>query len=139
MARIMLLLALLLGTASIAAAGNYNYVETDQFRQWLEKGKDITVVDIQVPAEYEKHHFKASLETNAFPVKTAEEKSKLDKIMPLLSASKKDVVVVCPRGGGGAKNTYDYLKEKGIEEKRIYILRDGMQGWPYKELVAVGR
>lgn len=139
MARIMLLLALLLGTSTIAVAGSYNYVEPDQFRQWLEKGKAVTVVDIQVPAEYSKHHFKPSLETNAFPVKTQEDKSKLDKIMPLLSANGQDLVVVCPRGGGGAKNTYDYLKEKGIAEKRIFILRDGMQGWPYKELVAVGK
>jgi len=39
-------------------------------------------------------------------------------------------VVICPRGGGGAKNACDYLKEKEIE-KRIFILREGMQGWPY--------
>lgn len=105
MARIMLLLALLLGTAGMAVAGSYNYVEPDEFRQWLGKGKDVTVVDIQVADDYSKHHFYPSLETNAYPVKTADDKSKLDKIMPLISADRKDVVIVCPRGGGGAQNT----------------------------------
>lgn len=131
---VMLLLTLILASATTAMAGSYNYVEQDQFRQWLGAGKDMTVVDIQVPAEFQQHHIKGSLETNAFPVKTLEEKAKLDKVVPLLAAGRTDVVVVCPRGGGGAKNTYDYLKEKGIAEKRIFILKEGMQGWPYKEL-----
>jgi rhodanese-related sulfurtransferase len=134
MERILLLIVLLLSAAASAIAGSYNYVEPVQFRQWLEQGKDMAIVDIQVPAEFQQHHFKGSLETNAFPVKTAAEKQKLDQILPKLAATQNDVVVVCPRGGGGAKNTYDYLKEKGVSEKRIFILKDGMQGWPYQEL-----
>jgi len=139
MKQIMLLLTLLLASASLVMAGNYNYVEQGQFRQWLEQGKDMSIVDIQVPAEFRQHHFRGALETNAFPVKTPDEKLKLDKILPVLSSSGNDVVVVCPRGGGGAKNTYDYLKEKGISEKRIFILREGMQGWPHKELTVSDR
>lgn len=134
MKRIMVMTALLLGYAFTAAAGSYNYVEQAQFKQWLEKGKDMAIVDIQVPAEFQQHHFKAALETGAFPVKSAADKQKLDAVVPKLAAAKNDVVVVCPRGGGGAKNTYDYLKEKGIDEKRIFILKEGMQGWPHKEL-----
>lgn len=132
-----LLITLLLALATTAMAAGYKYVEPGQFKQWLESGKDMAVVDIQVPAEFQQHHFKDALETNAFPVKTTEEKQRLDKVLPQLSASQRDVVVVCPRGGSGAKNTYDYLKEKGVPENRMYILKDGMQGWPYKEM-AVG-
>ena len=139
MKRIMVLMLLLLGCAATALAGGYNYVEPDQFKQWLEKGKEMTIVDIQVPAEYQKHHFKGSLETNAYPVKSADEKQKLATILPILSATQNDIVVVCPRGGGGAKNTYDYLRENGIDEKRLIILEDGMQGWPYKELTVGGK
>jgi len=87
-----------------------------------------------VSAEYREHHFKGSLETNSYPVKSADDKQKLDTILPKLSSSQNDVVVICPRGGGCAKNTFDYLKEKGIDEKRIYILKEGMQGWPYKRV-----
>ncbi|RII30445.1 MAG: hypothetical protein CXR30_05530 [Geobacter sp.] len=139
MKRIILLVTLLLGSVVTAMAGNYNYVEADQFKQWLEKGKDMAIVDIQVPEDFQKHHFKGALETNAFPVKTQEERQKLDKVLPLLTKSQNDVVVVCPRGGNGAKNAYDYLKKKGIDEKRLFILEDGMQDWPYKELTVSGR
>jgi rhodanese-related sulfurtransferase len=139
MKQIMMLMVLLLNCTVNAIASGYNYVEQDQFKQWLEKGKDMSIVDIQVPAEFQKQHFKGSLETNAYPVKTTDEKQKLDKILPKLSSSQDDVVVVCPRGGGGAKNTYDYLKEKGISEKRIFILKEGMQGWQYKELTVGGK
>ena len=120
-------------------AGGYNYVAPDQFKQWLEKGKDMSIVDIQVPDEFQQHHFKGSLETNSYPVKSADDKQKLDAVLPKLAATQNDVVVICPRGGGGAKNTYDYLKENGVSEKRLYILEEGMQGWPYKELTVSGK
>jgi Rhodanese-related sulfurtransferase len=139
MKRILLLMLLLLCCSATAMAGGYNYVQPDQFKQWLENGKDMAIVDIQVPAEFRKQHFKGSLETNAYPVKAAEDKDKLDKVLPKLSATQNDIVVVCPRGGGGAKNTSDYLKEKGISEKRIFILKEGMQGWPFKELTVEGK
>lgn len=139
MKRIMATMLILLGCAFTASAGSYNYVEQAQFKQWLEKGKDMAIVDIQVPAEFQQHHFKAALETGAFPVKSAADKQKLDAVVPKLAAATNDVVVVCPRGGGGAKNTYDYLKEKGIDEKRIFILKEGMQGWPHKELAVSGK
>lgn len=139
MKQVMLLMLLLLGYTAIATAGAYNYVEQDQFRQWLAQGKNMAIVDIQVPDEFQQHHFKGSLETNAYPVKSSDDRSKLEKIVPTLSASANDVVVVCPRGGGGAKNTYDYLKDKGISEKRMFILKEGMQGWPYKELAVTGK
>jgi rhodanese-related sulfurtransferase len=139
MKRILAVAALLLCSTTISIAAGYNYIAPDQFKQWLEKGKDMSIVDIQIPAEFQQHHFKGSLETNSYPVKSAADKQKLDAVLPRLAATQNDVVVICLRGGGGAKNTYDYLKEKGIDEKRIFILKEGMQGWPYKELTAGGK
>lgn len=140
MKRIMMLAALLVCVSVMAAlAGSYNYVGQEQFKEWLESGKEMTIVDIQVPTEFSQHHFKSALETGAYPVKSTADKQKLDTVLPQLATTGKDVVVVCPRGGGGAKNTSDYLKEKGIAEKRIFILKEGMQGWPYKELAVSGR
>lgn len=120
-----------------ALALGYNYVSTADFKKWLETGKQVKILDIQVPAEFQQHHFKGSIQSNAFPVKSAEEKLKLDKVLPQLDGED-EIVVVCPRGGGGAKNTYDYLKSKGIAEKRLVILEGGMQGWPYQELAVSG-
>jgi rhodanese-related sulfurtransferase len=116
-----------------------NYVKADVFRQWLETGKHLIIVDIQPANDFEKQHFKGAIETNAFPAKTEEEKKLIDKTLPAINASKGDVVIICPRGRSGASNTYDYLKSKGVPEGRLYILEGGIDGWPYKELYVKGR
>ncbi len=116
-----------------------NYVKPDVFKQWLETGKSLVIVDIQPADDFETQHFRGAIETNAFPAKTDEEKKRIDKTLPVINASKSEVVIICPRGRSGASNTYDYLKWKGISENRLYILEGGVDGWPYKELYMKGR
>ncbi len=50
---------------------------------------------------------------------------------PKIKTSTEDVIILCPRGGGGAKNTYDFYKANGIDEKRLLILEKGMEKWPF--------
>jgi len=123
----------------VANAGSYNYLKTDDFRSWLQGGKKMAIIDIQPAEEFGKQHFPGSIETNAYPVKSEESRERLDRALPRLAGSTDPVVIVCPRGGGGAKATYDHLKGRGIDEKRLLILEGGMQGWPHKNLVAYGR
>jgi rhodanese-related sulfurtransferase len=125
-----------LGTNLAFAA---NMLKAEDFKKWLDSGKQVIIVDIQPAKEYEQHHFKGSIETNAFPAKTDEERARLDKAIEKAKASKDDVVIVCPRGRSGAQNTYDYMKSKGIEEKRLNILEGGVANWPYKDLFVKGR
>jgi len=132
-----LLLSLLV--CSSATAGDYSFVKAGDFKSWLQDGKKMAIIDIQPAADFQQQHFLGSIETNAYPVKSAEERQRLDKTIPQLTASTESVVVVCPRGGGGAKGTYDYLKSKGIDEKRLFILEGGMQGWPHKEMTTAGK
>ncbi len=124
---------------TVAGAGDYRYVTQDTFKGWLESGKAVMVVDIQPPAEFARHHFKGAIETGAFPAKTAAERQRLDIVLPAVKKSGVEVVIVCPRGGGGAKNAYDYLKVQGVAESRLLILEKGMEGWPYPGLVVSGR
>ena len=131
--------AILMLIVATVFAADYNFVSPDRFKEELATGKKSIIVDIQVPDEFVKHHFKDSLETNAYPVKTDEERKRLDAVLATINASQDDVVIVCPRGGGGAKNAYDYLKSKGVAEKRLFILEKGMGGWPYPELCLSGR
>lgn len=130
---ISLILAITLPFAVPAWAANY--VKPDELKQWLKTGKPVILVDIQPAHEFMQHHFKGSVETNAFPAKRDEEKKKLDKVLPRILASRDDVVIICPRGRSGAMNTYDYLKSKGVDEKRLYILEGGVAGWPYREML----
>ncbi len=131
--------ALILGVAMAALAADYRYVKQDTFKQWLESGRKMVIVDIQPPADFAKKHFRGALETGAYPVKSEEEKKRLDLVLDRINSSPDDVVIVCPRGGGGAKNTYDYLKAKGVAESRLLILEKGSEGWPYPGLCVSGK
>jgi rhodanese-related sulfurtransferase len=113
----------------------FNYVKADDFKQWLDSGKAMVLVDIQVKEEFSLHHFKDSIETNAFPVETEEQRKMID---PAVTAAKKagtDVVVICPRGGGGAKRCYSYLKAQGVPEEKLFILEGGVAKWPNKDIL----
>jgi rhodanese-related sulfurtransferase len=117
-----------------------HYVKPDVCKQWRETGKQMVIIDIQPADEFEKQHFKESIETNAFLAKMEEEKKLIDKALPVICSSKDDVVIICPRGRSGASNTYDYLMfSKGVPESRLPILEGGIDGWRFKEHFVAGR
>ncbi len=134
--RIAVLAVLVIGLLNMAALfETFNYVKAEDFKQWLDSGKAMVLVDIQVKDEFSLHHFKDSIETNAFPVETEEQRKMID---PAVVAAKKagtDVVVICPRGGGGAKRCYSYLKAQGIPEEKLFILEGGVDKWPHKDIL----
>jgi rhodanese-related sulfurtransferase len=133
MYRLLSSFALLLCTTGSALA--YNYIKADEFKAWLESGREVAIVDILPAADFAKGHFAGAIETNAYPVKSDEEKGRLDPVAAALAASSEEVIIVCPRGGGGAKSTYDYLKAKGIAEQRLLILEKGSEGWPFPDML----
>ena len=137
----MKLRALLVATFVLAASNALaaNYIEPEELRQAFQQKRKLIIVDIQPAEQFEQHHFNGSIETNAFPAKTEEEKKRLDKALPAIEASKALVIVVCPRGKSGAKNSYEYLTARGVPEERLQILEDGMGGWPFKEYLKQGR
>lgn len=133
----LIVLTLLLAHTSLAAAANY--IDPDELKLMFQQKKDVVIVDIQPVGEFEQHYLKGAIETNAFPARTPEEKQRLDKALPIIAASSAPVVIVCPRGKSGAKNSYEYLMSKGIPENRLLILEGGIAEWPYKELLLQGR
>jgi len=130
-----LFLALVLTFIMVGTAFAYNTISADQVKSLIEQQKSVFLVDIQPENDFTKHHLVGSIETNAYPVKSDEDKARLDNIFPLIEGSTAPVVVVCPRGGGGAQRTYDYLKSQGIAEERLVILEGGITGWPFDDLM----
>ncbi|MBU0485363.1 MAG: rhodanese-like domain-containing protein [Proteobacteria bacterium] len=133
-------LVLIICTAFLAfaqhgMAADYQYVSAEELKGWLEAARPVLLVDIQEKQDFAAHHIRGSLETNAYPVKSDAERQTID---PAVSRAKdyEAVVVICPRGKGGAKRTYDYLKEHGVPEAKLTILTDGMEKWSYQEWVA---
>jgi rhodanese-related sulfurtransferase len=129
------LLVILLSTVSAWSAGTtggYNYISAEDVQKRLQSGPRMIVVDICSVEQYSQGHIPGAIETNAYPVKSEEEKTALAKLLPGIQASADDVVIVCPRGGGGAKNTFDFYKSQGVAEHRLRILEKGMENWPYE-------
>jgi len=135
--RIALSLAFTLLTAAPALATNY--ITPANLKKMLDAKQEVIMVDIQPAADFAKQHLPGSIETNAFPGKSDEEKARLDKALPTINTSKAQVIVLCPRGKSGAKNSYDYLQSKGVDEKRLQILEGGIADWPYAEMFVKGR
>lgn len=114
-----------------ALAGSYQYIKAADLKQKIETDQRSLLVDIQVEDEYTEHHIPGAVATYAYPVKSDADKAKLREILAQAKNSDEPVIIVCPRGGGGAKRTYDHLKEQGVAESRLLILEGGQSEWPY--------
>ncbi|MCT4563163.1 MAG: rhodanese-like domain-containing protein [Maledivibacter sp.] len=112
----------------------YNYYTAEQVKEAVEKGDDITLLDIQVEDEWNAHHIKGAISTKAYPVKSDEEKAKVDAVISQLEGDN-PIIIVCPGGKGGAQRTVQHLEGKGIKAERLFILENGQGGWPYDELL----
>ncbi len=118
-----------------AFLASYNYVNQDDFKKWVESEKPMIIVDIQDKQAFAKQHFKGSIETNSYPVKSNEERGKIDPAVEEYKATGNDVVVICPRGKGGAKRCYDYMKSQGVPDEKLFILEHGIDNWPHRDMV----
>ncbi|MGB3222351.1 MAG: rhodanese-like domain-containing protein [Desulforhopalus sp.] len=136
MKRILLVLMALIACGTIGAtltvAADYNYITAEDLNDRLGADSPMIIIDICTVEQFAKGHIKGSIETNAYPVKSAEEKARLAEHLDTLKASTDDVVIVCPRGGGGAKNTFDFYRNNGVDVSRLLILKKGMEKWPFE-------
>ncbi|UCG38958.1 MAG: rhodanese-like domain-containing protein [bacterium] len=137
--------ARVLATALLAAAapqagaeGPYAYITPDDLKSRIQSQAPLTILDIQVEEEFALHHIRGAVATFAYPVRSEEEKTRLEAVYPNLAGGSDPVVIVCPRGGGGAQRTYDYLVGRGMDARRLLILEKGQAGWPFPDLLEGG-
>lgn len=100
----------------------------------LRQQTPLTIIDIQVEQEFAAGHIKGAQPTYAYPVKTEQDQAKLDAITATLNSTDSPVVIVCPRGAGGAERTFHYLATKGVATSRLLILEKGQAGWNCPDL-----
>lgn len=108
----------------------YNYISADETAKLMrEDATKLVLVDIQEKPDFTEEHLKGALATYAYPVKTDAEKARLAELIPQIKPNQK-VVIVCPRGGGGADRAYDFYLEKGLKKEQLYTLKGGQYEWP---------
>ena len=109
------------GLGRAASAEDYNFISAESLSNRINSGFSMIIVDICPVEQFAEGHIKGSIETNAYPVKTKAEKARLAEHLPKIKASTDDVVIVCPRGGGGAKRTFGFYRDHGVEKDRLLI------------------
>ncbi len=117
------------GCGKVDKKPEYNYMEAKQSAEAIRSGAKVVFVDIQEKDDFEEEHLKGAIATYSYPVKTQEESDKLLASLKHINSDDK-IVIVCPRGGGGAQRAYDVFAKNGIEKSSTYILTDGQYGWP---------
>lgn len=131
-------LLLVLGAGSAQAffsflSGGYQYISADELNKRLQAGNAMVLLDICPADEFAAGHIPGSIETNAYPTKTDEERARLNTGVAAIQAGNEDIIIICPGGGGGAKRTVDYYESQGIDKGRMYILEDGLRKWPHEK------
>ncbi|UCF31886.1 MAG: rhodanese-like domain-containing protein [bacterium] len=117
----------------------FHYLSPEEVKGRIEANDAMTIVDIQVEDEFARHHLKGAVPTFAYPVKSETDIAKLNPVIGDLLENGDPVLIVCPRGGGGARRTYQHLAERGVDGGRLFILEKGQSGWPYPELLEANR
>ncbi len=112
----------------------YNYISAQKTAELIRKdASKLVLVDIQEKVDFEEEHLKGAIATYAYPVKTDAERARLAALLPDIKSDQK-VVVICPRGGGGANRAYDFLLKSGVKKENLVTLTDGQYGWPRDEI-----
>jgi rhodanese-related sulfurtransferase len=120
-----------IGATGSSFAGTYNYITAAELNSRLGAESPMIIIDVCPEKLFATAHIKGSIETNAYPVKTEEQKARLAEHLQTIKASADDIIIVCPRGGGGAKNTFDFYRANGVAPERMLILAKGIAQWPY--------
>ncbi|WP_031481916.1 rhodanese-like domain-containing protein [Maridesulfovibrio frigidus] len=126
-----ILMILVLASTAFAMKDEYNYMNAESLQKALDQNAAISIVDIQLAEDFKDHHIKNAIATYAYPVKSGEDTAKLNDTISQLKNSNEPVVVICPRGKGGAERTVNYLASNGIPSYRLFVLTNGQDGWPY--------
>jgi len=131
----LIMIVLFLSVAAPAGAVDSTSVDAAKFKAWMSNKKPMILADIQKKNSFQKHHFYGAVQTNASPVKTEEEKVRLDIIVRMFQKTGNDVVIIGSRGGASARRAANYLIDQGIPIDKIFILDGGVKHWPEQEML----
>ncbi len=97
-------------------------ISVKTLKEWLDQKKDITLLDVRTPEEWQEGVIKqTAIQLDFYSDDFSEKLADLDP--------DKTTVVYCAKGGRSAK-AFEILKEKGFKE--VYNLEGGIGAWTAK-------
>jgi len=131
--KICLVMFLAFVAAACSQNESYNYISPAELKERLDAGEveqgSLVVFSTQTEQEWASGYLPQAIPTFARPLETDEDYAKLEPILDKIKDTDADVVIICPRGGGGATRPCDYLMEQGIDEHRLLILEGGQEAY----------
>lgn len=112
-----------------------NLIEPEELKTRLDAGQPTILVDIQPRNAFNEHHFSGSIRTFAYPAKTERDTNSLVQAVRLFKSTGNEVVIIGPRGTRAEERSRDFLVGRGIPEEKLFILKGGIDGWPYREML----
>lgn len=117
--------------ATSAMAQEYTYISPQELKVRLDRGDieqgHLILFSTQTAKEYATGFLPTAIPTFARPLESETDYRKLDPVLAHAKGTKQDIVIICPRGGSGAKRSFDYFKEKGIDPSRLLLLEGGQE------------
>ncbi|MFV0425242.1 MAG: rhodanese-like domain-containing protein [Bacilli bacterium] len=113
----------------------YKYITAENLKTDIEDEREMIIIDIQPEEDFNNAHIVGAIPTYAYPAESDVDRAKLDDFIDEYKGGDTPIIIVCPGGGGGAKNTWSYMREQGMDISRFLILENGQKGWPYDELL----
>ncbi len=119
------------GSTTWVLAEDYNSISPQDLKTRLDRGDieqgRLTLFSTQTEKEYAKGFLPTAIPTFARPLESKSDYRKLDPVLAHVKGSDTEIVIICPRGGSGARRAYDYFKEHGIEPGRMLLLEGGQE------------
>ncbi len=111
----------------------YQYMSAEDAFTYIRLNHAPLIIDLQ-PQEYfdSSGHIDGAINTAAYPVNTDALQGKLAGTVDA-AKNAEAVLLVDMAGKAGARNAFDYYIAAGVNPENLYILKNGMLGWPYHE------
>lgn len=115
-----------LAAAPALMAAGYAYLKPDQLKDWLERGRMISIADLQPEDDFSNHSYKDSVWVGPYGEKNESAKARLSMFVNMSRTNGNDIVIVSSNGGEDALSAAKFLTVNGIDKKRILILENGI-------------
>ena len=114
-------------------AYTYQLISARDVRRALRNDEKLTLLDLRQSADYELSHIIESVNVPAAAISddNALARASLAKALPLIAQDEtSNIVILTADGGADAAMYYDYFAHHAIEPSRLFILENGINGWP---------